>query len=111
MGPSFARETDCLPEEAVRCEPVSGANSLLTGKLTGNFEKFGASAPISHSIDQQIQKLAAEFPTQETGNFQVVSGILSTDSSRTITAAAPLLAKKAVMELVLEIGALAFQPI
>jgi hypothetical protein len=69
MGPSFARETDCLPEEAVRCEPVSGANSLLTGKLTGNFEKFSASAPISHSIDQQIQRLAAKFPTQRNREF------------------------------------------
>jgi hypothetical protein len=60
--PTFATrlESNCLPEKAVRCEPVSGPNSLLTGKVTGNFEKFGPSAPISHSIEQQIQRLAAK---------------------------------------------------
>jgi hypothetical protein len=29
-------ETDCVAEDAVNVEPVSGPNSLLTGKLTGN---------------------------------------------------------------------------
>jgi hypothetical protein len=64
-----ALRPDWLAEEAVRCEPVSRANSLLTGKLTGNFEKFGPSAPIPHSIDQQIQRLAAKFPTQRNREF------------------------------------------
>src|ERR1700730_1414222 len=31
----------CLAEDAVQCEPVSDANSLLTGKLTGNFAVSG----------------------------------------------------------------------
>jgi hypothetical protein len=30
-----------LPVDAVRCEPVSNPNSLLTGKLTGNFADLG----------------------------------------------------------------------
>jgi hypothetical protein len=31
-----------LADDAVRIEPVSGANSLLTGKITGNFFDFRA---------------------------------------------------------------------
>jgi hypothetical protein len=31
---------DCLVADAVLVEPVSNENSLLTGKLTGNFVKF-----------------------------------------------------------------------
>jgi hypothetical protein len=34
-------ETDCVAEDAVSCEPVSALNSLLTGKLTGNFAESG----------------------------------------------------------------------
>jgi hypothetical protein len=30
-------ETHCLADDAVSCEPVSAPNSLLTGKLAGNF--------------------------------------------------------------------------
>jgi hypothetical protein len=30
-----------LAEDAVSCEPVSAANSLLTGKITGNFAESG----------------------------------------------------------------------
>src|SRR5260370_3133544 len=28
---------DCVVLDAVRCEPVSNPNSLITGKITGNF--------------------------------------------------------------------------
>jgi hypothetical protein len=34
--PSSGRP-DCLADDAVNCEPVSTSNSLVTGKLTGNF--------------------------------------------------------------------------
>src|SRR2546430_10791331 len=34
--PSSGRP-DCVADDAVNCEPVSASNSLLTGKLTGNF--------------------------------------------------------------------------
>jgi hypothetical protein len=30
-----------LAEDAVSCEPVSAPNSLLTGKITGNFAESG----------------------------------------------------------------------
>jgi hypothetical protein len=33
-------ETDCMADDAVKWQPVSTPNSLLTGKLTGNFRRF-----------------------------------------------------------------------
>src|SRR5262249_10888376 len=46
-------------------------NSLLTGKLTGNFIDSGPLARFSRPIGKQIQWLAAKFPRQRkgTGNF------------------------------------------
>ena len=41
QSPQGAREPDCVVADAVDLEPVSNpANSLLTGKLTGNFAEF-----------------------------------------------------------------------
>src|SRR5262249_10941448 len=40
---------------AVRVEPVSAANSLLTGKITGNFAKTGHPIRFSHLINTEIQ--------------------------------------------------------
>jgi hypothetical protein len=37
------KAADCVAVERVRREPVSGPNSLLTGKNTGNFTRFGGS--------------------------------------------------------------------
>jgi hypothetical protein len=37
----FLCSCDYVAEDAVRCEPFSGGNSLLTGKKTGNFVEFG----------------------------------------------------------------------
>jgi hypothetical protein len=37
---------DCVVADAVLVEPVSNENSLLTGKLTGNFIKFLARGAI-----------------------------------------------------------------
>ena len=34
------REKDCLAVDGVCREPLSGPNSLLTGKFTGNFAKL-----------------------------------------------------------------------
>jgi hypothetical protein len=34
-------EADSLADETVSGEPVCGADSLLTGKITGNFTKIG----------------------------------------------------------------------
>ena len=43
----FSAIAEPLAEEPVSSEPVSGPNSLLTGKITGNFAKSG---PISASV-------------------------------------------------------------
>ena len=54
---------------AVRCELVSAPNSLLTGKLTGNFANSGPQQRFPHLINELIQSLAAKFPTQRNREF------------------------------------------
>ena len=49
---------------AVRYEPVSGGNSLLTGKLTGNFAILDPQKPISLHEPTVLQRLFTKFPTQ-----------------------------------------------
>ncbi len=49
---------------AVRYEPVSGGNCLLTGKLTGNFAILGPQKPISLHETTVLQRLFTKFPTQ-----------------------------------------------
>jgi hypothetical protein len=44
-------------------------NSLLTGKLTGNFVKFARWARFRTLTREQIQKLAVKFPTQPNREF------------------------------------------
>src|SRR5262249_47734785 len=41
-GINAPQRPDCVADDAVSCEPVSAPNSLLTGKLTGNFAKSGS---------------------------------------------------------------------
>ena len=65
----WALETDCVAEDAVRCELVSAPNSLLTGKLTGNFAESGHPPRFLCLIGARIQWLAAEFPTQRNSEF------------------------------------------
>src|SRR5712675_2939283 len=45
-------------------ERVSGGNSLLTGKLTGNFAILGPQKPISLHETTVLQRLFTKFPTQ-----------------------------------------------
>jgi hypothetical protein len=55
---------DSLADEPVLGEPVSGSNSLLTGKITGNFTKigpFGETVPVKM---QQNQLVIGQFPTK-----------------------------------------------
>jgi hypothetical protein len=61
--------SDCVVVDAVRCEPVSNPNSLITGKLTGNFAKFSPMRRFPFPIGTQIQKLTAEFPARLNGEF------------------------------------------
>src|SRR5258708_39408870 len=49
---------------AVRYEPVSTCNSLLTGKLIGNFAFLGPQKPISLHETTVLQRLFTKFPTQ-----------------------------------------------
>src|SRR5262245_13969214 len=40
-GINAPQRPDCVADDAVSCELVSAPNSLLTGKLTGNFAESG----------------------------------------------------------------------
>jgi hypothetical protein len=55
--------------DAVTYEPVSTPETLLTGKLTGNFAKFACWAQFCTLTREQIQRLAAKFPTQQNREF------------------------------------------
>ena len=62
-------DPDWLAEDTVVIAPVSGPNSLLTGNLTGNFSNLGLFLRFSLLIDEQIQSLAEQFPTQLNREF------------------------------------------
>src|SRR5262249_254759 len=70
-----SQRPDCVADDPVSCEPVSAPNSLLTGKLTGNFGESGP--PRAHSIvysripcatEQGISKRVSGNIFQGTGN-------------------------------------------
>jgi hypothetical protein len=61
--------SDCVVVDAATIEPVSTANSLLTGKRTGNFAESGLPMRFLSLIHERIQKLAAKFPTQRNREF------------------------------------------
>jgi hypothetical protein len=44
-------------------------NSLLTGKITGNYVESACWARICTLTREQIQRLAAKFPTQQNREF------------------------------------------
>jgi hypothetical protein len=56
---------DCVVADAVGFEPVSTDKFPVTGKLTGNFAKFGLPPRISGPGREQIQWLPVKFPTQK----------------------------------------------
>src|SRR5271167_2511488 len=51
-----------LAVEAVQCEPLSGQNSLVTGKLTGNFADSGRQKGAKDHWEPVIPGLCAKFP-------------------------------------------------
>jgi hypothetical protein len=57
-------ENSLLVVCAARYEPVSTCNSLLSGKLTGNFTIFGILEVISVRKTPVLQPLFGKFPTQ-----------------------------------------------
>src|SRR5262249_19370117 len=65
------------------------ANSLLTGKLTGNFAEPGHLSQFSYPIDARIQWLTAEFPTQPNREFlKCISGNLFRETGKSSQATA-----------------------
>jgi phosphoenolpyruvate carboxylase len=58
-----------MADEAVGCQPVSDPDSLLTGKFTGNFAESDAESRFWRPVGEQIQRLAAKFPTQRNREF------------------------------------------
>src|SRR5262249_34844406 len=83
---------DCLADDAVSCELVSTPNSLLTGKLTGNFAVSGHQRRFPHLINGLIQRLAAKFPTQRNREFpNAYQGIFSGITGNLIERAAKAL--------------------
>jgi hypothetical protein len=78
-----------LAENAVAIEPVSSPNSLPTGKLTGNFAKFGLARRFLRPDSQRIQCVAEKFPTQpEQGIFAEEQGIFAEEQGISSTQAA-----------------------
>ncbi|HEV7999131.1 MAG TPA: hypothetical protein VGP63_04575, partial [Planctomycetaceae bacterium] len=63
------RPRECVVDDAVLIEPVFNPNSLITGKLTGNFSNSGLFLRFSLLIVQQVQWLAEQFPTQLNREF------------------------------------------
>ena len=71
--------------DAARIEPVSISNSLLTGKLTGNFAETGPSAgilaPQSAIQPNSLRKRNREFSNVYQGKFFKEQGIFMPDAS------------------------------
>jgi hypothetical protein len=42
----------CHPDDAISCNPVSAPNSLLTGKLTGNFAESGRASRLRRPVTE-----------------------------------------------------------
>jgi hypothetical protein len=58
-----------LAGDAVLIAPVSDPVSLLTGNFTGNFADCGLHLRFWRPVGEQIQSLAAKFPTQRNREF------------------------------------------
>src|SRR5262249_17058048 len=74
-GINAPQRPDCVADDAVSCELVSAANSLLTGKLTGNFAESEPSATILTFNQRANSKACRQIPyTTEQGNFAAITG-------------------------------------
>jgi hypothetical protein len=63
------RPRECVVDDAVLIEPVFNPNSLITGKLTGNFSNSGLFLRFSSLINEGIQSLPEKFPTKWNREF------------------------------------------
>jgi hypothetical protein len=60
---------ECLADDPVGCEPVSGRNSLLSGKITGNFRKNASYQPeVCVNFAQKFGALWRDSLWRGTGN-------------------------------------------
>src|SRR5262249_60205460 len=74
-GINAPQRPDCVADDAVSCELVSAPNSLLTGKLTGNFAESEPSATILTFNQRANSKACRQIPyTAEQGNFAAITG-------------------------------------
>src|ERR1019366_7352651 len=78
------RRPDWLADEPVSGEPVCGANSLLTGNLTGNFTKIG---PFGETLPRQN---AAESVSCRTIPYKMKQGINSRQTGNLLSRAGNL---------------------
>ncbi len=67
LGESGAEPT--MPEPDCILSQSPNPNSLITGKLTGNFTKSGLQRRFLYLIEQRIQMVAAKFPTRMNREF------------------------------------------
>ena len=66
---------ECVVANAVAIEPVSAPNSLLTGKLTGNFAKSGLTEAIFAPAQAANSMPCREIPyAMEQGIFGAITG-------------------------------------
>jgi hypothetical protein len=63
------RRPDCLADETVSGEPVWAANSLLSGKITGNFRDYGSNLKVKPKICTNLQPLIDKFPVKANREF------------------------------------------
>src|SRR5262249_15980632 len=72
-GPQFhvaaLKETDCVAVDAVRLEPVSAIEFPENWENTGNLHVLIVENDFKRLIGEQIQRLAAKFPTQRNWEF------------------------------------------
>jgi hypothetical protein len=60
---------DCVVADALHRDQSPNPNSLITGKLTGNFLILGAFVRFSFLIGEQIQLVTIKFPTRRNREF------------------------------------------
>ena len=58
-----------LQKASRRRNPSLRTNSLLTGKITGNFKKFGGFGESLSATTQENQSVAGKFPTRPNREF------------------------------------------
>jgi hypothetical protein len=69
--------------DAVVFEPVSTANSLLTGKLSGNSPNFDTCGVACRPIITRIQRLTVKFPAQQNREYLAADqGIIGLEQAK-----------------------------